>query len=56
VRRMPGDGGVSVWNFITAEQLIQLSQNGNYGLAPDSWRRQLEQIRQMPETDPKEKP
>jgi hypothetical protein len=47
---------VSVWNFITAEQLIQLSQNGNYGLAPDSWRRQLEQIRQMPETDPKEKP
>jgi hypothetical protein len=56
VRRVLGDGGVSVWNFITAEQLIQLSQNGNYGLAPDSCRRQLEQIRQMPETDPKEKP
>jgi uncharacterized protein YjeT (DUF2065 family) len=40
---------VSVWNFITAEQLIALSQNGNYGLAPARWRQQLEQIRSLPE-------
>jgi hypothetical protein len=43
---------VSVWNFITAEQLIALSQNGNHGL---SWRRQLDAIRELPETRPDER-
>jgi hypothetical protein len=40
---------VSVWNFITAEQLIALSQNGNFGLAPRKWREQLDAIRALPE-------
>jgi hypothetical protein len=46
---------VSVWNFITAEQLIALSQNGNHGLSPASWRRQLDAIRELPETRPDER-
>ena len=40
---------MSVWNFITAEQLIELAQNGNHGLAPARWRAQLEAIRALPE-------
>jgi hypothetical protein len=42
---------MSVWNFITAEQLIDLSQNGNYGLAPGKWREQLDNIRRLPEVE-----
>jgi hypothetical protein len=45
---------MSVWNFITAEQLIELSQNGNYGLGPRRWREQLESIRRLPEVEPPE--
>jgi hypothetical protein len=43
---------VSMWNHISAEDLIRLAQNGNYGLTPGKWRAQLEEIRRLPEPGP----
>jgi hypothetical protein len=42
---------MSMWNHISAEDLIRLSQNGNYGLAPGKWRAQLAELRGLPETE-----
>jgi hypothetical protein len=44
-----------MWNHISAEDLIRLAQNGNYGLAPARWREQLEEIRRLPEPDDDER-
>jgi hypothetical protein len=43
---------MSMWDHISAEDLIRLSQNGNYGLAPQKWRAQLAELRGLPETRP----
>jgi hypothetical protein len=45
---------MSMWDHISAEDLIRLAQNGNYGLAPARWQAQLEQIRALPEPEPPE--